>query len=115
MSRRSDVTVVIPAYTLDRWELTTQALDSVLAQGTLPGEIIICVDHNAQLVDRFREHVRSLNISEISLQVIPSRYEGHQAASRTTAVEAATGEFLVFLDDDASAETNWLETMLRAF
>jgi glucosyl-dolichyl phosphate glucuronosyltransferase len=115
MNSRSDVTVIIPAYTLDRWDLTTQALDSVLAQGTLPGEIIICIDHNDQLVERFREHVGSLSVSGISIQVIPSKYEGHQAASRTTATEAATGEYLVFLDDDASAEGNWLETMLRAF
>jgi len=44
--------------------------------------------------------------------VVESKYEGHQAASRTTGTELAVGEYLVFLDDDASADSNWLEVML---
>jgi glucosyl-dolichyl phosphate glucuronosyltransferase len=115
MYNRSDVTVVITAYTLARWELTCQAIDSVLAQGVLPGEIIVCVDHNQDLLQRFRDHVAQLNVSIPSIRVVASKYDGHQASSRTTAVEVAGGEYLVFLDDDASADVGWLETMLRAF
>src|ERR1035437_1480978 len=107
MISRSDVSVVIPAYTMERWELTCQAINSVLAQNLHPGEIIVCVDHNQELVDRFREHVGQLKISDPKIHVVASKYDGHQAASRTTAVEVATGEYLVFLDDDASADDDW--------
>jgi GT2 family glycosyltransferase len=114
MSIRSDVTVIIPAYTPDRWDLTCQAVDSVLAQGVLPGEIIICIDHNPELLERFSEHVSQLNVSAPSIRVVASRYDGHAAASRTTAAEISAGRFLVYLDDDASATADWLETMLMA-
>jgi GT2 family glycosyltransferase len=112
---RSDVSVIIPAYSLERWELTCGALGSVLTQGVVPGEILICIDHNEELVEKFRDHVSKLNIGVPNIRVIASRYEGHQAASRTTATEEAMGEYLVFLDDDASAGVDWLETMLKGF
>src|ERR1035437_8899023 len=110
---RRDVTVVIPAYSFDRWELTCQAISSVLAQTVLPGELLLCIDHNRTMFERFQEYVGQLNASVPMVRVIESKYEGHQAASRTTGVECATGDYLVFLDDDASADPTWLEMMLR--
>ena len=110
---RRDVTVVIPAYSFDRWELTCQAISSVLAQTVLPGELLLCIDHNRTMFERFQEYVGQLNASVPMVRVIESKYEGHQAASRTTGVECATGDYLVFLDDDATADPTWLEMMLR--
>jgi GT2 family glycosyltransferase len=65
------------------------------------------------MFERFQEYVGQLNASVPMVRVIESKYEGHQAASRTTGVECATGDYLVFLDDDASADPTWLEMMLR--
>jgi glucosyl-dolichyl phosphate glucuronosyltransferase len=110
---RQDVTVVIPAYSLERWELTCQAISSVLAQTVLPGELLLCIDHNDILFERFQDYVGQLSGSVPVVHVLESKYEGHQAASRTTGVECAKGDILVFLDDDASADPTWLEIMLR--
>lgn len=110
---RRDVSVIIPAYSLDRWELTCLAISSVLDQTVLPGEILVCIDHNPELFERFRAHIGKLE-SSVTVRAIESKYKGHQAASRTTGVEIATGEYLVFLDDDASADSNWLQVMLDA-
>jgi glucosyl-dolichyl phosphate glucuronosyltransferase len=112
-SVRRDVSVVIPAYSSERWDLTCQAISSVLTQTVLPGELLVCIDHNRALFERFQEHVGQLNASVPMVRVIESKYEGHQAASRTTAVECAKGDILVFLDDDASGDPSWLEIMLR--
>ncbi len=42
----SDVSVVICAYTTDRWELLSNAVDSVLGQTQPPRELFLSIDHN---------------------------------------------------------------------
>lgn len=107
----SDITVIIPVYTMDRWALTCDAVESVLAQSLAPDEIIICVDHNADLMQRLRERFPPDQYTNPPVRIIESRHDGHVSASRTTAVEAARSQTLVFLDDDAVAEPGWLERM----
>ena len=49
-----DVTVVIPPYTDERWELSKAAIASVLSQTLRPREVIVCVDHNPRLSRDFK-------------------------------------------------------------
>jgi hypothetical protein len=46
------VSVVICAYTLDRWDDTLAAIRSVLGQTLPPEQVIVVSDHNPQLFDR---------------------------------------------------------------
>ena len=108
----ADVTVVIPAYSMDRWSLTCAAVESVLDQTLLPREIIVCVDHNPELAHRFTERWHDRLGRTPSIRVVESLYDGHQSASRTTGAELATTETLAFLDDDAAADADWLERLL---
>jgi glucosyl-dolichyl phosphate glucuronosyltransferase len=110
-----DVTVVVPAYTEERWDLTCRAIDSVLGQSILPREIIVCVDHNPQLYERFRARWSENSDATPTIRVVESRYDGHVSASRTTGMELAESAILLFLDDDASATPHWLERMLAPF
>ena len=41
--------VVICAYTEDRWDLLVLSVESVLRQDRKPIEVIVCVDHNDAL------------------------------------------------------------------
>jgi GT2 family glycosyltransferase len=50
----------------------------------------------------------------VPIRVVESRYAGHLGAAVTTAAQLAASQYLVFLDDDASAEPKWLERMLAA-
>jgi GT2 family glycosyltransferase len=110
-------TVITATYSMDRWLLTCSAIESVLRQTEVPLEIIIPVDHNPELFHRLSARWSRPGAPgrAPSITVIESKYEGHLGASETTAAEVARGEFLAFLDDDASAQPDWLEHLLRPF
>ena len=44
--------VIVPAYTMDRWELLKKAVCSIEAQTVYPAELILCIDHNESLFQR---------------------------------------------------------------
>src|SRR5438876_10022241 len=46
------ISVIICAYTEDRWELMLQSVASVQEQTLQPCEIIVCIDHNETLFHR---------------------------------------------------------------
>ena len=50
------VSVVICAYDLGRWDQLVAAVESVLAQSEPVQEILVVVDHNAELLDRAQRH-----------------------------------------------------------
>lgn len=111
-----DVSVVICAYTLDRWELLGAAIDSVLGQTLVPREVFVSIDHNRALFERCRaQWDRPAAPGEIPITVVENRYAGHLGSARTTAAELASGRCIAFLDDDAAAEPDWLERMLAPF
>lgn len=102
------VSVVIAAYTLDRWDLTRQAVESARRQ-TIPAlEIILVADHNAALLERARQEIPEIT-------AIPNSGTRGASAARNTGVAASGGEVVAFLDDDALACPHWLENLLRHF
>ena len=50
IDRARRVSIVICAYTEDRWPELVAAVDSVRHQTRLPQEIILVIDHNAPLL-----------------------------------------------------------------
>lgn len=113
MPSRPTVTVVICAYTEDRWLLLQQAVASVEAQTFPPIEIIVCIDHNDELLRMSEERfVEGRPAAAIPLTVVANKYDGHLGSARNTAVELARGEIVAFLDDDAAASVNWLDRLM---
>ena len=126
-------TVIIPTFDLSRWKLLCNSVASVQAQSCPPLELIICVDHNPELKRRCEDTWMNRSDTEFPIRVVANRFEqdeqgteAHQKAhgskrrfgagwSRNTAAELARGDILVFLDDDAAAEPNWLEYLLSPF
>jgi len=105
---RPTVSVVICAYTEQRWHDVLAAVHSVREQ-TLPAhEVILVVDHNPALQERLAETLPDV-------LVLPN--SGHRGLSggKNTGVAAASGELVAFLDDDAIAEIDWLEHLVGGF
>lgn len=101
------VSVVICAYTIDRWDQLVLAMDSLSAQAP-PHETILVVDHNDELLKRARSRWPG------SI-VLPNTDRRGLSGGRNTALREATGEVVAFLDDDAAAEPGWLEALLSPF
>jgi glycosyltransferase involved in cell wall biosynthesis len=110
------VSVIICAYTEDRWSLLGDCVASVEAQTAPPIEIILCIDHNEELLRRSEKHFgMGRPAGAIPLTVVANKYDGHLGSARNTAADIASGEVLAFLDDDASAAVDWLEQLIAPY
>jgi len=108
--------VIICAFTLDRWTLLSQAVQSVVDQIRQPFEVFLVIDHNREMYEQCATMLPPLAAGcEWDLRVVENRFNTRLGGARTTAAELATGDVLVFLDDDASAEPTWLERIMKNY
>jgi glycosyltransferase involved in cell wall biosynthesis len=97
----ADVSVVICAYTEERWGDLVAAIASVEAQRAPALETIVVVDHNDRLLGRVRE--------QIPYVVAVANTEGPGlSGARNSGVAVAGGAIIAFLDDDAVAAPDWI-------
>ena len=100
--------VVICAYTLDRWDDLCAAVTSCHEQTRYADEVILVVDYNDELFSRATE-------TFTTTRVLANRSTKGLSGARNTGVAASFGEVVVFLDDDAFAEVAWLEKLTEPF
>ncbi|MFB1042472.1 glycosyltransferase family 2 protein [Streptomyces chrestomyceticus] len=101
------VSVVVCAYTEDRWDDILAAVASVHGQSHPAHELLLVVDHNPALLDRLRERFASPGPAD-PVRVLANAGPRGLSAGRNTGVAESTGEVIAFLDDDAVAERDWL-------
>jgi len=109
---RSTVTVVICAYTLERWDDLCASISSAARQSPAPDEILLVVDHNDALLQRAQGEVLP---GQPLLRVLANRRKQGLSGARNTALEDVSADIVVFLDDDASAEPGWLAALLSHY
>jgi GT2 family glycosyltransferase len=102
------LSVVICAYTLDRWEELCAAIASVKAQTLAPVDVILVVDANEELL-------RRATAEFADILIVPNTNGHGLSGGRMTGSEMARGRLLAFLDDDAVAAPNWLAEFYRAY
>lgn len=100
------VSVVICAYTENRWRQVIDAVRSTQRQG--PDEVLLVIDNNPGLAVRARTELPDVRVLE------NTRTPGLSGA-RNTGIAAAEGEIIAFLDDDAAAEPDWLDRLTAPF
>ncbi len=105
---RPSLTVAVCTHDLDRWHDLVRCVDSVRQQSVTPDEVIVVVDHNDELSQRATAELDGV-------RVLDSVHRRGLSGARNTAVEAATGEVVAFVDDDAWAEPDWAERLLDAY
>jgi len=100
--------VIICAYTLNRWQQLLSAVESVRNQTTPVGELLVVIDHNDELLSQ----------AEVAMpwaRVIPSTGAVGLSGARNTGIAASLGDVILFLDDDAVAEHDWVTNMLSPY
>jgi glucosyl-dolichyl phosphate glucuronosyltransferase len=108
MNSQGSTSVIICAYTLKRWHDLVRAVESLHRQTVRPQEIIVVVDHNPALLVRVQAELPDV----ISVQNDEVR---GLSGARNSGLRAASGDILVFLDDDAVAAPNWLEELVQGY
>jgi hypothetical protein len=99
--------VVVCAYTFERLELTSACIRAVLAQPARP-EVIVVTDHNDKLGEALRTRFTLVT-------VVPNSQRRGLGGARNTGVEAASGDLVAFVDDDAEPSQGWLAGLAAGF
>lgn len=102
------VSVVLCTYAESMHEEFIEAADSVLHQTYDDVELIVVVDGNRSLYDRIVEEYDEITIylNEENVGLSESRNRG---------IELASGDVIAFLDDDAVADEQWVETLVAVY
>lgn len=105
---RLSMSVIICVYTEKRWDNIIAAVGSVRIQTPPPAETIIVVDHNPALYKRLVAVLADVTVVE------NSREKG-LSGGRNTGSALARGDIIVFLDDDAFADQDWLKYLAQDY
>lgn len=100
--------VVVCCYTMDRWRDLYAGVSEVRRQSHGTAEILVCVDHNEQLFRRASLELTGATVFENTM-------EQGLSGARNCAVEKASRDIVVFLDDDAVPGPDWLASLLEPF
>lgn len=98
------ISVIICAYTEQRWSGLLAAVQSIQQQSLPACELILVIDHNPALFAHARTEIAQV-------QVIENTGPRGLSGARNSGVAITQGELVAFLDDDAVAHPRWLELM----
>jgi GT2 family glycosyltransferase len=100
--RIANLSAVIAAYTEERWDQLAATIQSLAQQSVSPRELILVIDHNARLLERVR-------VAYPRCIVISNTGERGTSGARNAGLAVATGELVVFFDDDVVVAFDWVE------
>lgn len=103
-----DVSVVIACYTEERLGRIESALTSLRKQSLEPRQVIVAVDNNPSLVNRLVDQFDWVTV------VLNTGGRG-ASATRNRGVQAVGTPYTAFLDDDETADPDWLLELMRPF
>nr|WP_306314147.1 glycosyltransferase family 2 protein [Streptomyces hydrogenans] len=102
------LTVVVCAYTLDRWDDLRAAIGSLRDQRPPVRETVLVIDHCPELRARAAAAFPGV-------RVLANDGRRGLSGARNTGVAAARCEVVAFLDDDAAAEPDWTARLLAPY
>ncbi len=105
------VSVVVCTYSMARFEDFREAVESLFIQTYDDLEIVLVIDGNETVFDRTQ-----VTFGDRENVVLHCNDENRGVStSRTTGAELASGDVVAFVDDDAVAESMWVEELVRAY
>jgi glycosyltransferase involved in cell wall biosynthesis len=104
------VSIIVCAHRTDRFQDLLEAIDSLKAQSHSRIEIITVIDGNPELYEMAK------NMAEDSrIRITLNERNLGLSESRNRGMTIAKGDIIAFFDDDAIAETNWVEELVRMY
>ena len=103
-----EVAVIISVYSIDRANDVVDCIESVKKQTLSPKEIIIVLDPDETLVAYYKKCLKN------DVRLVVSDAFGLSSA-RNAGIKNAHSEIIVFIDDDAVADRDWLKNLVRNF
>jgi glucosyl-dolichyl phosphate glucuronosyltransferase len=104
-----EISVIICAYTEERWAELINAVESVQHQTLPASEIILSIDHNVGLYQRARQYFPE------RIRIVQNSGPKGLSGARNSGIAASKGSILAFLDDDAIAAPDWLSMLCTHF
>jgi glycosyltransferase involved in cell wall biosynthesis len=103
-----DISVVMACYTEERLPSIDAAVSSLRRQTLKPRAVIIAVDNNEPLAHLLRKRFDRVT-------VVLNRSNRGASSTRNRGVEEVATKFTAFLDDDETADPDWLLELTRPF
>lgn len=105
------ISVVLCVYSMERYDDFCEAAESVLTQTYDDIELVVVVDGTEDVYERVREDYGShdrvvVHCNDENLGLLESR---------NTGVELASGDVVAFIDDDAVADSRWVEELVASY
>lgn len=104
-------TVVICTHHFNRYHDTIEAINSILEQTYPEVEIVLVIDRNRDLFNKFVEFYND----SVLIRVVLNSEQPGLSGSRNKGVQSSSGAFIAFLDDDAIADKEWLKVLKDAY
>jgi glycosyltransferase involved in cell wall biosynthesis len=104
------VSIVVCAHRTDRFQDLLEAINSLIAQSHSEIEILTVIDGNQELYEKAKNLVEDPRI-----QVTLNEKNLGLSESRNQGISMAKGDIIAFFDDDAIAEVNWVEELVRMY
>ena len=103
------LSVIVCAYSHDRYALLINGIDALLQQMSGGDELIVVIDYNealfADVATRYG-HIAT---------VTRNSFERGLSGARNAGIEVARNEVLAFVDDDATVRPGWIEHLRRHY
>ena len=105
------VSVVICTYPIERYDAFCDAVDSVLSQTYDPVELVVVVDSNDEIYEKAVNKYGNRD----DVVIHNNKENVGNLESVNKGVEIATGDIIANIDDDASADRNWVSELVSIY
>ncbi|MGB7533525.1 MAG: glycosyltransferase family 2 protein [Halobacteriota archaeon] len=111
----ASVSIILCTHRSDRYDDFVEALDSLNAQSCENEklEIVVVVDGNRELYEKILKS--GIEADKVEVKVILNEKNLGLSESRNKGIKEAKGDVIAFFDDDAVADKNWIEELVRMY
>jgi len=110
MTTPLSVSVIIPAHSCERLVDLKKTVASLRSQSRVPREVTIAIDHNEALLDMLTPV-----LLDGTIKAVLNAGTLGGAETRNVGIKSASGDIVVFIDDDAWAAEDWLEHLVAPY